>query len=99
MKEIIEIFNWEHEGEYCQYFYAVENVDEFLEQTTKYLNSNKVLESKFPWHDPLQHYALDKRVSISFGSNADINHLATTYYLDYNNKYEVEKVIYKGVKT
>ena len=82
MKKLIEIFMWQHEGEYEQYFFTVENEKLFIKDMMTYLNTIQV-KDEFPWNNPLSEFKNEEQVERYF-LLGDTPHLRKTYYLNFN---------------
>lgn len=93
MKKIIEIFTWQYEGEYEQYFFAVTNETKFIEQLIKHLSEVQV-KKEFPWSRIVDGFLEHQRVGIDFIDN-NVTHLKETYFVDFEgygtNKFSVDK--------
>jgi len=79
MKKLIEFFKWDFEGEYQQYFYFVENEEEFIKEALEYLNTVSLNNEHF-WSDCLVGFKEDKLIEshfLPFG----IQHINEYYYI------------------
>ena len=81
MKTLIEIFQWQYEGEYEQYFYAIDNEEVFIKEMMKHLNTVEIKE-EFPWSDPLGSYKQEFAVKKCLEGT---EHLRETYFLDFDH--------------
>jgi len=81
MKQLVEVFQWLYEGEFTQNFFAVDDEEEFIKEMNKYLNTVAV-KTEYPWSDPLYKFRQECAVAPYFLGNME--HLKTTYFLDYN---------------
>lgn len=82
MKQLIEIFRWGYEGEYDQYFYAVdsEKIDEFIKEANMYLK--KVCPKReFFWNAPLDEYKPGSQIKLNFGPNIVIGHIEPKFHI------------------
>jgi hypothetical protein len=83
MKQLIEIFKWGYEGEYYQYFFAVNSIDDFIEETNKYLNKPRTIDEDFTWwHDPLADYRDEDKVYIFPLASTHIQHINHCWHID-----------------
>jgi len=88
--KLIELFIWNYEGEYQQYFYAVEDEEAFIKEVLKYLNE-VVINTDFPWSDCLIHFKEEQEVEPYFLPGV-ISHLNEYYYMQYDEvKFTLEK--------
>lgn len=89
--KLIEIFMWQYEGEYEQYFFVTENEKQFIKDMIMYLND---IQSKkeFPWSSVLSDFQEDNQIEGYF-LIGHVAHLKETYFLDfdYQNFFSVEK--------
>jgi len=81
--KLIEFFKWDHEGEYQQYFYAVEDEKAFVQDVLKYLNTVHI-KTDYPWADSLCGFKAEEYVDPYF-LHSYIDHLREYYYINYNN--------------
>ena len=82
MKQLIEIFMWQYEGEYEQYFFVVDEEETFIKEVMTYLNTEQV-KQEFPWSNPLGEFKEEQQVSGNFLTDR-IQHLKDTYFLDFD---------------
>ena len=85
MKKLIELFKWDYEGEYQQYFYVVEDEESFVKEVLKYLNEVQIKE-EFYWDSCLENFKEDDRIQSINLVNSHIFHLDEVYFIDYVNK-------------
>ena len=91
MKQLIEIFSWQYEGEYEQYFFTVEDENRFIKDVLLYLNTVQI-KKEFPWGNILSEFQQENRIEGYF-LIGDIPHLRTTYYIDfsYSDGFSIDK--------
>jgi len=90
MMKLIELFIWNFEGEYQQYFYAVEDEESFIKEVLKYLNE-VVINTDFPWSNCLTKFRKEHYVEPYFLTGV-ISHLNEYYYIQYDEvKFTLEK--------
>ena len=80
MKNLIEVFQWQHEGEFTQCFFIAEDENVFVQEMLTHLNTVAV-KDEFPWSDPLMHFKEEQQVAPFFLNNAE--HINDTYFLEF----------------
>ena len=90
MKKLIEFFRHDWEGEYQQYFYAVDDEEKFIQEVLTYLNTVQI-NTEHPWSDCLEKFKGGNVIEQHF-LRADLDHLNEYYYIqDDENKFTLTK--------
>lgn len=89
MKTLVELFQWRYEGEYNQYFYAVEDVDKFLEEVESYLQKRGYKETSRD--DCLCSFKTKSRVYIYPLATSTAQHINHCWFIPEYPEFKPEK--------
>jgi len=88
--KLIELFKWDFEGEYQQYFYVTDNEDKFIKEVLTHLNTVSI-NNEFFWADVLTEFQEENKVEGYFLPHP-FNHLNEYYYIqDDDGKFSLTK--------